>query len=128
MEFREHLPTNCPPSDAISPKLEVYCLVDGDNPTDNDFLSLKERRPSKTFHDVILDCQACGLSVFPDLEGIELAKKISRQLRKKKLAKGILSQDSGRIKNTPSKNTGDSHHTWWPNRDIDPCALFSVIS
>lgn len=100
MQFRDHLPSNCPPPDADSPIIEVYCLVDSDQPTEKDFLSLKERRPNDTFdfdNDPILVCQACGLSVFTDLHGIELAKSVSRSLKKKKIAKGLLSQESRKM-------------------------------
>jgi hypothetical protein len=61
MQFRDHLPPDCPPSDAISAVIEVYCLVSGDPPVENDFLSY------------------------------------------------------------------DTHHTWWPNREIDSSTLFKVI-
>lgn len=128
MEFRDHLPPKCPPSDANSRKMEVYYLVDSDQPTEKDFLSFKERRPEKEFDDDILACQSCGLSVYTDCSGIELAKKVSRSLKKKKLAKGMLSENSGKIKNTPSRNTGDTHHTWWPNRDLNAHQLFSIVS
>jgi hypothetical protein len=127
MKFCDHLPPNCPPSEATSLVIEVYCLVDSDPPTDNDFLSLKERKPEKVFADPVMVCQACGLSVFTDLTGLELARRVSRGLRKKKVAKGYLSKNSGKIKNTPSQKTGNTHHTWWPARNIEPCALFNVV-
>jgi hypothetical protein len=127
MQFRDHLPPDCPPSDAISAVIEVYCLVSGDPPVENDFLSYAERNPNRVFDDPVMQCQSCGLSVFTDLAGIELARKVSNALRKKKLAIGHLSDNSGKIKNTPSQNTGDTHHTWWPNREIDPSTLFKVI-
>jgi hypothetical protein len=127
MQFRDHLPPNCPPSDATASAIEVYCLVDSDPPTDNDFLSLKERSPDKNFSEPKLECQASGLSVFTDREGVELARRVSRRLRKKMVAKGYFSESSGKIKRTPSQNTGDTHHTWWPFQNIDPGALFKVI-
>ena len=125
MRFRDHLPDNCPPLDATSPVIEVYCLVDNP-PVDTDFLSLRERNPEREYGHS-LECQACGLSVFTDIPSVELAKKVSRRLRKKAIALGHLSEDSGQIKRTPSKSTGDTHHTWWPAQDIAPCDLFQVI-
>jgi hypothetical protein len=131
MNFPGHLPPDCPPSDAVSPCIEVYCLVDGDPPVETDFQSLNERNPNQALRfnsDQVLICQAFGLSVFTDLQGIELAKKVSRSLRKKKVAKADLSEESGKIKNTPSQRTGDTHHTWWPSSDIKPWMLFHVMS
>lgn len=124
MEFCSHLPPNCPPLDAISFEIKVYCLV-SDPPKEDDFHSLQEKNPNKDYSPRA--CQASGLSVFPDLEGIDLARKVSRTLRKKKLAKGHLSENSGKIKNTPSDNTGDTHHTWWPAKNINPSVLFSIV-
>jgi hypothetical protein len=126
MQFRDHLPANCPPPDADFSVMTVYCLL-SDPPTEKDFLSLWERDP-KRVTDPKLVCQSSGFSVFTDVIGAQLAQGISRSLRKKKLAKGRLSENSGKIKNTPSQNTGDTHHTWWLNRDIDPCSLFKVLS
>ena len=125
MRFRDHLPDNCPPLDATSPIIEVYSLVDNP-PTDIDFLSLRERQPNREY-DQLLECQTCGLSVFTDISGAELAKNVSRRLRKKTIALGHLSENSGQIKRTPSRNTGDTHHTWWPAQNIAPCDLFQVI-
>jgi hypothetical protein len=128
MKFRNHLPSQCPPSDAIPAAVEVYYLV-SDPPTENDFLSIRERNPNKDkYDDPNIECQCCGLSVFPDRNGVELAKNVSRSLKNKKVAKGNLSEESGKLKNTPSRNTGDTHHTWWPNREVKVCQLFAIIS
>ena len=126
MQFRDHLPPDCPPLDADLSVMVVYYLVDTDPTTEKDFLSFRERRPDINVEPA-RTCEACGLSVFTDTLGTELARKSSRSLRNKKLAKGCLSKDSGKIKNTPSQNTGDTHHTWWLNRNIDPCSLFNVL-
>ncbi|MCY7332350.1 MAG: hypothetical protein LH649_06750 [Pseudanabaena sp. CAN_BIN31] len=104
----------------------VFYLVDSDPPTAKDFLSFRERSKKNLAPE--LECQSCGLSVFTDIEATELARTSIRSLRSKKLAKGCLSIDSGKIKNTPSQNTGDTHHTLWLNRNIDPCSLFKVLS
>jgi hypothetical protein len=126
MQFRAHLPLDCPPSDATSPNMEVYILVS--DPIDKqDFLSQDEKNPGKFSGNPVLYCQSGGLSVFTDAEGAELARNVSRGLRHKKLAVGQLCNNSGIIKNTPSQRTGDTHHTWWINSNINPCALFNII-
>jgi hypothetical protein len=127
MEFHNHLPPQCPPPDADLAAMEVYYLV-SDPPKENDFLSWREKRPDQRFDNPDLECQSCGLSVFPDPSGAEFAKAVSRSLKKKKVAKGILFEDSGKLKNTPSKNTGDTHHTWWPSRATKISQLFTIIS
>ncbi|WP_198158695.1 hypothetical protein [Picosynechococcus sp. PCC 73109] len=130
MQFHDHLPEkNCPPVEADIPKkMKVYCLIKNDTPSLEDFKSLKERRPERFFDDPDKDCQSCGLSVFTDLEGIELAKQISRSLRKRKTAEGLLTENTGEIQNTPSNRTGNTHHTWWPLKNINPCEIFNVVN
>jgi hypothetical protein len=126
MQFRAHLPLDCPPSDATSPDMEVYILVS--DPIDKqDFLSQDEKKPGKFSSNPILYCQSGGLSVFTDAEGAKLAQNVSRGLRHKKLAVGQLCEHSGIIKNTPSQTTGNTHHTWWVNSNINPCTLFKII-
>jgi hypothetical protein len=126
MQFRDHLPFGCPPSDAIPPNVEVYILV-SDPIGERDFLSQDEKNPGKFSDNSVLYCQSGGLSVFTDAEGAKLAKNVSRGLRNKKLAVGNLSVNSGMIKNTPSQRTGDTHHTWWVDSNINPCILFEII-
>jgi hypothetical protein len=127
--FHDHLPFGCPPIKAIEPdEITVYCLVKHDSPSLEDFKSLKERKPDTTFNDPELDCQSCGLSVYTDAKGIELAKNVSRSLRKMKMARGVLTKKAGKIQNTPSKRTGNTHHTWWPLKEINPCEIFKVMS
>ena len=72
MQFRDHLPLNCPPEDASSLEIEVYCLVGSDPPTIEDFLSLREKKPNEVFkfdHDLVKVCESCGLSVLRILKG-----------------------------------------------------------
>jgi hypothetical protein len=130
MEFREHLQIpNCPPEDALPPtSIMVYYLVKNNPPDASDFLSLRERRPNEEkFSPDSEECKACGVSVFTELDGIELARKVSRALRKMKTAKGELTSDLGIIKKTPSKNTGNSHCTWWIFKNAKPYNVFTVF-
>lgn len=128
MEWPKNYPSNCPLEDSTRPQsLEVYYLVDYNPPSKNDFLSLQERRPECSLTTDNEKCQACGISVYTDLEGIELAKNVSRGLRKKKTAKGILTPDLGLIKKTPSNRTGNSHHTFWYHINAEPWKIFQVI-
>jgi hypothetical protein len=128
MEWPKNYPSNCPLEGSIIPQsLEVYYLVECNPPSKNDFLSLQEKRPERSFNTDNEKCQSCGISVFTDIKGIELARNVSRGLRKKKTAKGILTPDLGKIKNTPSQNTGDTHHTFWYHINAEPWKIFKVI-
>ena len=129
MQFYDHLPSNCPPSKASQPEgIKVYCLVKNWPPSKDDFRSLKEKQPDKSFDNPELDCQSCGLSVYTDKKGIELARQVSRSLRKMEMAEGYLTKNTGKFQNTPSKKTGNTHYTWWPFKEINPCEIFKIVS
>lgn len=128
-QFYDHLPDQCPPQDAKAPSCQVYYLVSNDPPIARDFLSIREKSPQhEPFQPNEKECEACGLSVFAEIEGIQLARKVSSALRKKKLAIGDLTPKVGLIKNTPSNRTGDSHHTLWPHKESKIWKEFKVIN
>ncbi len=127
MEWPDYFPDNCPFEDAKEPSFKVYYLVKNNPPCAEDFRSLHERRPDSKFDNSALECQSCGISVFTDIEGIDLAKKISSGFRRMKTAAGTLTPDLGLIKNTKSQRTGDSHHTFWFPKNSKPWIVFEVI-
>ena len=118
MNYREPLPTECPPADAqeIKEPLEVFRAVRGLPPTENDFDSQRKEKPTAKFSGVS-ECQALGLSVFTQLSDCEKALKLP-SLRGRKICKVSLIAGAGRIKQT----SVPSHHTWWP------FASFQVLS
>ncbi|MEH2064587.1 MAG: hypothetical protein V7K50_20390 [Nostoc sp.] len=127
MDFAENYLLNCPPEDSVSPDLKVFYLVENDPPVPKDFLPRKSRIPNARYHNSSSECQAYGLSVFTDIKGIELLKNAVRNMRNLKTAVASLPPDSGLIKNTPAANSGDSHHTWWVEKDFKPSDIFIVI-
>ena len=129
MEWRDHLPHDCPPSIAEAASGEVYRFIsiDHEEPCPEDFLSWRELHPEATCPPSLPECQACGLSVIRSIEDVRRAPKRIPTLRKKKTALGNLTPDLGQIQNTPSSKSGPSHHTWWVAKGTEPWKIFQVV-
>lgn len=118
--------TNCPPADSFATSAIIYHLVT-EPVAQSDFRTLVERNPEKFRN----DCQAHALSVFTELPHAQAALKLP--LLKKKfthVASAKLAPAMGRIKNTPSSNTGQNHHSWWFSAEVKVQipTLFAIVS
>ncbi|RUT00422.1 hypothetical protein DSM106972_075500 [Dulcicalothrix desertica PCC 7102] len=126
MPYPKHFPNDCPPSECDIASGEFYRYIKNQKPCPEDFLSWREENPEKECPKGTSECQACGVSIYLSLDD---AKKLSRRVayfRNKKIAKGTLSDELGRIKNTPS-NVGKSHYTWWIPENKEPWKVFEPI-
>lgn len=63
-------------------------------------------------------CQACGLSVFTDVDEVTRLKKLPI-FRPASVAIVEPQDGSGVWRNTPSKRTGDNHHTFWVALNVE---------
>lgn len=71
MQFRDHLPPNCPPEDAQPASGDVYMFVNENPPSSNDFLSKREKHPDKPpFEPNEKECRACGLSIYTEISDL----------------------------------------------------------
>lgn len=127
MAWPSFFPDNCPPQDAINPNLTVYRFVRGNPPVESDFNSYIEDGKDVSG---IKRCQACGVSVYAELEDAIKMQGYVPGLRKTRIASGHLNSNHGKIKSTPSMrypDCGYSHHTWWKVDNIpDPSSQFEV--
>ena len=125
MKWRDHLPENCPPDDAIPTNGVVYRFAGRKNFDERDFLSYREIYPEKEYDS---ECIASGISIFTERAGIDrLLKRIpAKRRRRKRVIKGILKPEYGKMKNTPSY-THKSHHTWWLTLETTPWLEFKII-
>jgi hypothetical protein len=124
-QWREHLPSDCPPEDAISANGLVYRLVDKVNFDEQDFFSYRELYPERQW-DGITECVAGGISIYTDIEGIHRLRRRVKSMRHKKLIAGQLEPTHGKMKHTPSE-THISHHTWWIPLEAKPWEVFELI-
>ena len=123
--WRPHLVENCPPESSKPANVTVYRFTDGRHIRDRDFYSYAElgRHPQNTNRS---ECELCGLSVYTKLDDIKRMKINSPALRRKRIMRGDLSPDMGKILHTPSMN--DSHHTWWVAATCSPNAAFVIVT
>lgn len=122
--FRDELPEGCPPENAKEIVNETICyrLVHNEPPTDDDFRSQRALEPNRDFG--VSECRTRGLSVFMQASDATRAARRSRNLRGAMLARLILNQGSGYIKQTGTR----SHHTWWPYQAFDILANCEVMT
>lgn len=130
MNYPDHFPDDCPPPSSKFAFGKFYRYIDKkhEKPLQKDFLSYRQSSPDKKPPDGVSECQYCGLSIYSSLtDAKNLSKKIPAFRKRKKLAVGTLSQEFGKIKPTPSNNTGESHHTLWLYEDSKPWEAFHIV-
>lgn len=123
MQF-DNYPESCPPSDAYeTTNHTVYRFLNKNESA----VSLSAFRSYYDMGKTTSDpCQERGLSVFTTEEGVKQALRQVRGFRGRKVAKGILGEGMGKLKNTPRNMP--NHHTWWLASDApnEPVELFSI--
>ena len=121
LEWPDHFPPSCPPSEAESQNHEVYRVVFNDPPQLVDFLSSTVRHPHP-WPTQAEQCKACGISVW--LNEMK-ATGLLRRFQGGMVAKGNISPDVG----VSLKTCGRGHITWWILKNSEPNYQdFAVIS
>lgn len=104
----EELPEKCPPKDAVVPNGQVfYRLINGQEPTSDDFISVRVEKPLAIFKGVD-ECLARAVSIFAQRDECENILKLARH-RHKRIFELDLYKHDGVIKKTFKL----SHHSWW---------------
>ena len=124
MPFRESLPADCPPAEAveITEPLVVYRIVRHEPPADADFRSQRALFPDRPFPNVS-ECQARGLSVHDDIRETQQLLNL-RNFRGCTVCQVNLDHGAGYIQRTGRR----SHFTWWPLADYDIMDNCSVVA
>ncbi len=122
MEWPDYFPTGCPPADAANVSGPFFRLVRDDPPRGEDF---------KTNWDLGREygppCLRHGLSGFLTLDDATQARAVIPGFRRRRIARGALTPDLGKLKHTPTK-TSNGHHTWWvPEGIIRVEQYFAVV-
>lgn len=120
----KHYPLQCPPQTAMQASGVIFRFINGQMPSERDFLSHYERQPDKKWEPN--ECQARGLSVLRTLDDCNAMRKGIPALRKKRIANGSLSSTDGLIGSTPS-NVCNGHHTWWLNKTQKEVSLYFTM-
>lgn len=125
-DFRDHLPENCPPEDAVPADGVFYRLIAKESLDARAFLSKHEllEKPA-------VPCSACewgGVSLQRKQSEAEyLSKKGRGRLRGAQVARGVLTPQHGVTKQTP-RSPSSTHTTYWPFADAEPWLVFEIVS
>lgn len=125
MIFPDYFPLQCPPSIAQNPNGEYYRLVKEQNIGDNDFMPHVLLYPDRDFSEKL--CEACGLSLFTNIQTSDRLRLAVPGFRKCHIAKAILKNEDGKILHTPSSCSHD-HFTWWKPVSADVKSLFQIVN
>ena len=121
----DFFPNDCPPSKAGPAGGTVFRLVRNNPPTRDDFVPLVLEQPEREFGKRL--CQACGVSVYTDIEDVRRLQARVPGHRSKSIAKGELSPDMGLMMPTPTRKES-THTTWWLFEGVDPSPAFEVCA
>lgn len=124
MTWPSFYPDDCPPADAMPASGGAYRLVETNPPRREDFRSHRDRFPERPFH--VPEWQACGVSIYRDVEDIKRLRRRIRKLRSLDIAYGELEPSLGLVLPTPSTSE-PSHYTWWIPVEASPWKVFSVV-
>ena len=105
-EYKEELPSSCPPIDAFSADMVAYRVVFNYPPKEDDFFSQRKLYPLKPFK--VDECIAHACSVFND-KGEILKKKKLLKHENVTIVKFNIETCDGKIKKTLSPG----HYSWW---------------
>ncbi|MBW4620602.1 MAG: hypothetical protein KME17_14765 [Cyanosarcina radialis HA8281-LM2] len=68
--WHDFFPEDCPPNTAQPASGTVYLFVKDDPPTPEDFRSKRQKNPNLKFPNDEKECQACGISVFTQIDDL----------------------------------------------------------
>lgn len=123
MQYAQGIPHSCPPAAGERRSAIFFKAIDGKNPSEKDFLSFAEKdRPNVDK----AQCSSWGLSVWPDMDAVEHARKIFDFFRRKKIVQFSVSVDDGMCLATPLPEQA-KHHTFWKCSDKSVLATCVVV-
>jgi hypothetical protein len=121
-EFGADVPDDCPPKAAIrGPKL-LFRLVRHNPLAAADFRTTKEEGKFKTKD----ACQRCSISMQETEHGARALRDVIPNLAGRKIAKGIVPAEAGKLMSTPSNNNPE-HWSWWPASTCARQSYFEIV-
>jgi len=126
MAFPDYFPEDCPPEDAVPASGTAYRLVGSPIAVD-DFLSVRQRYPKRSFSNPEKECKVHGLSVYRNIDHAQKTREIIPALRDRFIGVCTLRPEYGALKPTPSRITGLSHCTWWVAVGVEPWEFFQTL-
>jgi hypothetical protein len=114
MDWHEPLPEQCPPKTAYPPNnIQLYRILEGDSPSEIDFLSHRQRFSNRTY--VCGECHARAVSLGTS-EFIRNTICKFNHFRNKVIACLVLPSHAGLLE----QNSSAGHYSWWRAKDFNP--------
>lgn len=126
MTWPSYYPNNCPCEDSYTIDCDAFRFIADEQPAPEDFKSHRELYPTKNFNKP--ECIVCGISIYLELDDAKRVQNRIPGLRKKKIARGCLTNSHGVVKNTVFTCSELSHHTWWIPVEVSPWAFFQPVA
>ncbi len=116
MDWKESLPAQCPPSDAVPPE-GVYFRAVSSNCSEDDFMPYARLYPTRQYIGSMA-CTARALSIYENQDDCIEATKLPalQKLGQTCIAKITLTSKDGLV--IKGRNN-DSHHSWWRTCSFD---------
>jgi hypothetical protein len=116
----EYFPSDCPPAEARAAAGTLFRFGRKNPPSANDLTCHWQiyEQHREGFVKTGRQCQACGLSVYLDIQAARKVRGLIPGLKKAHLYSITLQTADGKLLNTPS-NTDPRHHTWWSQSRIE---------
>ena len=121
--WRDRLPADCPPREAVEPSQTFYRIAKGNPPSEGDFVPIYDKNRRHAERSIarraeITLCAVMGLSVFSDIGRAE------SQIRQMPKIGGYimalsLGEPDGHVVSFPDD---PFHYTFWPNDGFEPIA------
>lgn len=119
MEWKEKLPSGCPPSDCVVPdNITCYRLINGPKPKEEDFyphMKLKPKQPYKG-----KECEANAVSLWSKRASINSPAKLPTLKHMTHFVELALNRQSGVVQ---YGRRNKDHISWWVEKNCDPLSL-----
>ena len=122
MSYPNFFPKGCPPKDAKNIEIIAYRICQNSVVTHDDFLSHYQLGLAPSFNSDI----KYGVSILSDKEKAFNMLRLPR-FSNKNIAEGVTKKGLGVVKNTPTKQLGNVHYTWWLKEGANPEKYNSIV-
>ena len=128
MQYRESLPSDCPPPNAhgIMAGTVRYRLLETSAPRQEDFDSYAKRQGAVNRQISRTPCEQSGVSLFVSQESARKLMTSPLNRNRRWQAVGELTLPAGAGKLSPVDS--NEHQTWWPSQAFDPVRNCTVLS
>ena len=126
--WRDRLPADCPPQEAVAPSQTFYRIAKTNPPSEGDFVPIYDKNRRHAEHSIarraeITPCKVMGLSVFSDIGRAESQIKQTPMLGRYIMELNLDAADGHVV----GFSTDPRHYIFWPNDGFDPIAASRLV-